>query len=130
MTRYLIDSCTFLWITTDDPKLTPRVKGLFADPNNEIFFSVASLWEITLKYQAGRLTLPESPEIFLPDRIQKYRLKTLPITQEDILVLYRLEPIHRDPFDRLLISQAIVQGLTLLTPDIFIQKYPVRIIWS
>jgi PIN domain nuclease of toxin-antitoxin system len=106
-----------------------RLPILFRDaikePNNELFLSVASLWEIIIKYNLGKLPLPKSPEIYIPQARQRHQIKSLAITETSLKNLVSLPNLHRDPFDRLLISQALSRNLTIVTIDADIMKYNV-----
>lgn len=127
--KLLLDTCTFLWIVGGSRPLPPRVVELFRAPDNEVFLSTASAWEIALKHGLGRLPLPDSPERFVPAEREAHAIAALPIDEESALHLSRLPALHRDPFDRLLVSQAIVHGLAILTPDPLVSQYPSRTIW-
>lgn len=126
----LLDTCTFLWIILKDPKLSDKAVQLFIDPNNEIYLSVISIWEIILKYRLGKLPLPKNPKIYLPEQRKKHKIASLYLEENAILQLSYLPDIHNDLFDRILICQAINHGLTLLTPDETIHKYPVKAVWE
>jgi PIN domain nuclease of toxin-antitoxin system len=127
--KLLLDTCTFLWVLSGASELSPRAAALFRDPDNSAFFSSASAWEIAIKHSRGHLTLPERPERYIPEHRESRGLATLPIDEESALHVGRLPPLHRDPFDRMLVAQAIVHGLTILTPDPLISQYPARTIW-
>ena len=127
--RILLDTCTFLWIITDDPELSTNAKELFSAPENEIFLSAVSAWEISLKNTLGRLPLPESPEKFIPTQREEHGIKPLPLEEDAALYLKQLPGLHMDPFDRMLICQAIIHGMVIMTPDELITQYPVRSIW-
>jgi PIN domain nuclease of toxin-antitoxin system len=118
-----------LWIITDNPRLSARARELFRSPDNEVFLSAASAWEIATKQTLGRLPLPQSPDRYIPAMREKHGIESLSIDEESVLQTIRLPALHRDPFDRLLICQAIVHGLTLLTPDPLISQYPARVVW-
>ena len=124
--RLLLDTCTFLWIVGGAPELSSRARELFVDPDNEVYLSVVSAWEIALKHAAGRLPLPELPERFVPAERRRHGIDTLGLDEETALHLGRLPPLHRDPFDRMLVCQAIVHGLVILGPDTLITQYPIR----
>jgi PIN domain nuclease of toxin-antitoxin system len=94
-----------------------------------VFLSAASAWEIAIKHGLGRLPLPEAPERFVPAERDAHGITPLPIDEESALHLSRLPALHRDPFDRMLVSQAIVHGLTILTPDPLVTQYPARTMW-
>jgi PIN domain nuclease of toxin-antitoxin system len=127
--KILLDTCTFLWITTDSHRLSPLARKLFQEPENEIYLSSVSAWEIGIKYSAGKLDLPVRPEVFVPSRRVTYDVLELPLDEESALHESRLQRLHADPFDRALICQSIVHGLPLLTPDEQIARYGVRSLW-
>jgi len=127
--KLLLDTCTFLWIIADDPQLSGSARQLFSTPGNEVYLSAASVWEILVKHQLGRLPLPEPAHQFIPHQRAAHRIDPLPLDEEAALQIARLPDHHKDPFDRMLICQAIAHGLTLLTPDADIARYPVRTAW-
>ena len=125
----LLDTCTFLWIVRNRLELSETAKTLFQDKNNSVFLSVVSVWEITVKHGLGRLPLADSPAIYIPREREKHNITTLELTERDALELENLPPMHQDPFDRMLICQARIRNLVLLTPDQAIRAYPVGSIW-
>jgi PIN domain nuclease of toxin-antitoxin system len=127
--RLLLDTCTFLWIVSDAPQLSPRARSLFQTADHEVYLSAASAWEIGVKYALGRLVLPEPPGRFVPAQREAHRIASLGVDEESVLQVSRLPHVHRDPFDRLLVCQAIVHGLAILTPDPLVADYPVRVVW-
>ena len=127
--KLLLDTCTFLWIVGGDRTLPATVVDLFRAPDNEVYLSAASAWEIAMKHAIGRLPLPGAPERFVPAERAAHGIAALPIDEEAALHLSRLPALHRDPFDRMLVSQAIVHGLVILTPDPLVSQYPARTIW-
>lgn len=127
--RLLLDTCTFLWLASDDPRLSPAARQLFQDPANEVFLSAVSVWEIAIKHALGKLPLSAPPQDLIPQWRDTARIQTLPVTEEAALRIADLPDIHHDPFDRMLISQAITDGLVLLTPDPQIRKYAVEFAW-
>lgn len=127
--RFLLDTCAFLWLVIDDPKLSARVRELVVNPENEILLSAASAWEIGVKQALGKLPLPEPADPYVTKKRTQHAIQSLAIDEESALMAHRLEHLHRDPFDRLLICQAITHGLTVATPDPLIRQYPVRTIW-
>ena len=127
--RILLDTCTFLWLITDAPELSATARERFADPNNEVFLSAASAWEIGLKWRRGGLDLAQPPTTLVPAQREARGIGELAIDEESALHVTRLPALHRDPFDRVLVSQAIVHGLVLLTPDPLITQYPARTLW-
>ena len=127
--KILLDTCTFLWVIVDAPELSNPARELFVDPANEVYLSAVSTWEIAIKHALGRLPLPEPPERFIPAQRKQHGIDALPLEEEATLYLGRLPDHHTDPFDRMLICQAIVHGLVILTPDELVVRYPVRTIW-
>jgi PIN domain nuclease of toxin-antitoxin system len=127
--RLLLDTCTFLWVITDAPALSPAARARFTDPANEVFLSAASAWEIGIKWKRGRLPLPQPATSFVADQREAHGIAALGIDEESTLHVTRLPDLHRDPFDRMLVSQAIVHGLVLLTPDPLVTQYPARTLW-
>ena len=127
--RALLDTHTFLWWNTDDPRLSAQARELIADGRNEIYLSVASAWEIAIKAARGSLILPEPPEQYVPSRLRLHRMLVLTIQLRHALMVYDLPMIHRDPFDRLLIAQSRLEDLALLTADPEITRYDVNAVW-
>ena len=128
--KILLDTAVFWWIASGSPRLSRRAAELFADPANDFALSPVSLWELLVKQQIGKLSTPE-PIIDLFARARQERLiRSLPVVESAVLRLASLPPLHRDPFDRLLICQAIDEGMTLLTPDEQVRAYPVPTLWE
>ena len=125
----LLDTCAFLWIIAGSDELSATSREVFADPENEVFLSAASCWEISIKWSLGKLHLPEDPGRFLSKQRSQHFIEPLPISEQAIFHLSKLPQHHKDPFDRILICQAIDHSLVLLTPDPLITQYPVRTIW-
>jgi PIN domain nuclease of toxin-antitoxin system len=127
--RVLLDTHILLWWAADDPRLSRRARQVLRDPANELLFSVASAWELMIKSQVGKLTLPEPPARYIPDRLSRFAIGTLPVELSHALGLSELPLHHRDPFDRILIAQSQVERLPIVTADPQIAQYPVEIIW-
>lgn len=127
--RFLLDTATFLWVISDAPDLSTHARELFVDPGNEVYLSAVSAWEIAVKFALGRLPLPEPPERFVPSQRKQHGIDSLPLDEESALHLARLPLLHKDPFDRMLVGQAIVHGLVILTPDRLVTQYPIRTMW-
>jgi PIN domain nuclease of toxin-antitoxin system len=127
--RILLDTCSFLWLAGKAADVSAKARELFADPDNEIFLSVVSCWEIAVKHAAGRLELPDQPARFIGEARQRAGIESLPLEEEAVLYVNRLPKLHSDPFDRMLICQSIVHGVAILTPDEGITQYPIHTIW-
>ncbi len=125
----LLDTCTFLWLVTEDRRLPLRTRADCRDPTNAVYLSALSAWEIAIKCRLGRLSLPESPEFFVSSRRQRLQIEPLPFDERDAAHDGVLPQHHRDPFDRGIISQAILRGLTIVTPDPVIARYPAPVLW-
>jgi PIN domain nuclease of toxin-antitoxin system len=111
-------------------RLSPRSQALLLDPENELFLSSASSWEIAIKYSIGKLRLPTPPAQYVPSRMETSGTSALPVLHAHALHVATLPPHHGDPFDRLLIAQAQLEGLTLLTVDRQFGAYEVEILWA
>lgn len=127
--RLLLDTCAFLWLTQEPDRLSKAARAAVDDETNQLLFSHASIWEIYLKQQAGKMKLPTKPDRWIREQLAEWVTTDLPIDLASLSEILRLPDLHRDPFDRLLIAQAIVHELTLLTPDPWIQKYRVNWCW-
>jgi len=128
--RVLLDTHSWLWMVGEPDRLSDQGRQLLHDPRNELFFSAASAWEIAIKYETGKLRLPRPPTALLGGWLAEDRLSALPILLAHALHAGELPPHHLDPFDRLLIAQARIEGLTLLTADRRLAKYDVPIHWA
>ncbi len=127
--RVLLDSHTIVWAELDDDRLPEAVRRLIDDPRTRLVLSVVTTWEITLKSLAGRLRLPEPPAPYFDGLIRDARFEVLPVEQRHVAALPELPAIHRDPFDRMLVAQAMVEDLDLVSGDERIRRYPIRTIW-
>jgi PIN domain nuclease of toxin-antitoxin system len=99
--KLLLDTHIFLWFINNDPRLFNQWRTLIRVSNNDVYLSVVSLWEVILKYQLGKLNLPQSPEIYLPLQRQRHFIKNLNLDAQSVSQLIKLPPLHRDPFDRM-----------------------------
>lgn len=127
--KLLLDTCTFLWLAADDPILTRTALGSCRDPDNEVFVSALSAWEIAIKHRLGRLSLPEPPQRYVPSRRRWLGLEPLDFDEASAAHDVLLPGHHRDPFDRGLVSQAILNGMMIVTPDERIARYPAPVLW-
>jgi len=127
--KFLLDTCTFLWLTKGSEELSPTAIDAFADPKNEVYLSAVSAWEINVKFRLGKLALPLSPDKFIPKERKRHMVTSLDLSEQDTLHLCKLPTPHKDPFDRMLVCQAIENSLTILTPDPLVTQYPIRSLW-
>lgn len=129
--KLIIDTCTFLWLASAEEKLSASAKSLLEDSGNTLLLSAASVWEIGVKHALGRLPLPNdlTPAEFIPTARARNGVDPLPITEDDALQLAKLPGFHQDPFDRMLICQAIANQAIIITPDPLIARYPVSVRW-
>jgi PIN domain nuclease of toxin-antitoxin system len=121
--KYLLDTHLLLWAAADSVRLPAAARRLIADPGNGLFFSAASLWEIAIKSGLGRADFQVDPRI-LRRMLRDNGYAELAITGEHAVSVDRLPPLHKDPFDRLLVAQAMVEGITLLSADPVVARYP------
>jgi PIN domain nuclease of toxin-antitoxin system len=127
--KLLIDTCTFLWLVSASRKVSKAAAEAFLDPGNQRYLSAASAWEIGVKYALGRLPLPERPETYIPRIREMSGIEALAIDEESALYTARLPKLHTDPFDRMLVAQAILRGMVILTPDEAVVQYAARVLW-
>jgi PIN domain nuclease of toxin-antitoxin system len=127
--KVLLDTVAFLWWVTNDNALSDRVLKAISNPDNEVFFSAASAWEIVIKIKLGRMKLKQAPDAFIRRQLQQNNISRLPIEISHALYLHKLPEIHRDPFDRILIAQSQLEQMRLATNDLEIMKYDVDILW-
>jgi len=121
--KLLLDTHLLLWAAGDPAKLSKSARTLLSDPNNDLIFSAASLWEITIKRALGRPDFRVEPRLLRRGLLDNGYIE-LPITSEHALATDTLPALHKDPFDRILVAQAMVEGITLLTVDSLVAKYP------
>jgi len=126
--RLLLDTHVFLWAALTPSKLAAAVREVIADRANEIYVSAASTWEIVIKVPTGKLKLPMDPVSYVTSRMAAFGFSSLPITQDHALAVSSLPLKHKDPFDRIMIAQAQIEGLTFVTCDAKLLTYPVNTI--
>lgn len=127
--RALLDTHTFLWWIADDAHLSRRASAIIADRTNEIFFSAVSGWEIAEKARRAKVSLPGDPESFVAEQVVSNAFAVLPFELAHSLHVFSLPAHHKDPFDRMLVAQAQLEELTLLSADHEIARYAVEVIW-
>lgn len=126
--RILLDTHIFLWFISGDTQLSKDVRDAIRDPGNEVYLSAISVWEAIVKYQLGKLSLPEHPETYLPKQRDLHQIASLAVDESSVVQLSKLPLLHRDPFDRMLICQALQNGLTIATVDTAVRAYSVSVI--
>jgi PIN domain nuclease of toxin-antitoxin system len=126
--KLLLDTHIFIWLVTEPESLSPRARTLCEDPENELLLSFASIWEMQIKHQLGKLAFAMPLADLIAVQRVGNRIALLPIALAHILALAELPLLHKDPFDRLLIAQANMEGITLLTADSALPAYQVRLI--
>ncbi len=126
--KALLGTHTFLWAIAEEEKLSRRARQIYTG-SNDLWLSVASMWEILIKVQAGRLPLPEPAGPYLVKKLVQNQIELLPITLDHVLGIESLPMHHRDPFDRLLIAQCIEEGWPIITADPWFSRYKVEVIW-
>jgi PIN domain nuclease of toxin-antitoxin system len=127
--RLLLDTCTFLWVIEGGHRLSASATVALTASDNEIFLSAVSAWEIAQKHASGKLPLPDAVDRFVTGYRAAHGILALPLDEDSTLHLARLPALHKDPFDRMLVCQAIAHGLAIVTPDPQISQYPVRVLW-
>lgn len=125
--RILLDTHIFLWFISGDPRLSNDLRDAIRDPANEVYLSAVSVWEAIVKYQLGKLPLPEHPGTYLPKQRDLHQIASLTLDESSVVQLTNLPVLHRDPFDRMLICQALQNSLTIATVDTAIRAYPVSV---
>ena len=128
--RLLLDTCVFLWMISGDSRLPSGAEAHLRDGSNHVWLSSVSNWEISVKESTGRLVLPEPSERYVPRNRLRHQIRSLSMDEKSVAHQGRLPWLHRDPFDRMLICQAIENELTIVTPDHLIRQYPVRTLWD
>lgn len=128
--RILLDTHTFLWFIAGDTRLDVYARRLIEEPHNERYLSMASVWEITIKASLGRLTIPTPPSTLIREHIWANAIELLAIAPEHSDMLHTLPYHHKDPFDRLIVAQAMQAGMLLVTKDQAFGAYNVRVAWS
>ena len=126
--RLLLDTHVWLWTLVSPSRLSPQALDRLGDPDNELYLSAASTWEMAIKYGLGKLSLPEPPRQFVPQRLDRDGVIALPVEHAHTLAVAELPPHHDDPFDRLLIAQAQLERMTLVSADPFVARYEVDLL--
>ena len=128
--KFLLDTPCFLWWFADDPRLGSHARELMGEAENDVLLSAASSWEIAIKVLLGTLTLPEPADVYVPSRLAAQEIQGLPIEHVHALRVASLPAHHQDPFDRLIVAQAQIEKISILTADAEIAAYEVEAIWA
>jgi PIN domain nuclease of toxin-antitoxin system len=125
----LLDTHTFIWFDAEPAKLSLRAAALLADPNNRVLLSAASVWELVIKVAIGKLTLRDEVKNLVESQVTQNAVELLDIRADHVLAVGGLPDVHKDPFDRILAAQALVEGAVLLTNDPVFKQYPIQSDW-
>lgn len=128
--RILLDTHVWLWMVLDPGRIRPSIRKHLERADTALFLSAASVWEMAIKYGLGRLPMPEPPSSFVPPRLVRDGVSALPVDVLHASAVAELPAVHADPFDRLLIAQARIEGLSLLTADGVLRRYEVDVLWA
>ena len=127
---YLLDTHVFLWADAEPAKLSAKVRGILTDRSNRFFLSAASVWEMQIKHQMGKLPLRLSLEKIISEHVARQSIQTVPVELRHIYDLALLPDLHKDPFDRLIVSTARCGKFTVISADHLVQQYPsVTVVW-
>jgi len=126
--KAILDTHAFLWALAGDARMSRHARDIFAGPA-DLSLSIASIWEILIKVQSGKLNFPRPAGPYLLSQMADNRIRTLPISIDHLLALERLPMHHRDPFDRMLIAQSMEEDWPIITADPMFKQYPIRVIW-
>lgn len=127
--KYLLDTVVWLWSLGPTEKIGKKGLEILNSGEEEIFFSAASAWEVAIKTRIGKFKLPENPTIYVPKRLNEQGIRALPVTLTHALKVHDLDLHHNDPFDRLIVAQALIEDLVILTSDRSMARYPVDVVW-
>jgi PIN domain nuclease of toxin-antitoxin system len=127
--KFLLDAHTFLWAITEDPHLSKQAREIFVSPSSELFFSVASVWEILIKVQIKKLPLPLPAMPYLREQLAQNRIQVLPIRLDHVARLEQLPLHHRDPFDRILVAQSLEEEWPIVSSDPLLARYSAQLLW-
>jgi PIN domain nuclease of toxin-antitoxin system len=129
MIKYLLDTNAYIWLDSKSAGLSPLAKQTMADKQSQLFISLISIWEMQIKFQLGKLALRTSLSDILRDQAQQNNVQVLPVREAHIFALDQLAMIHRDPFDRLLVAQAKLEAMIIITADKTIAQYNIKTLW-
>jgi PIN domain nuclease of toxin-antitoxin system len=127
--KLLLDTSTFLWFLTADEQLSEAAAAAIRSPENDVWLSAVSFWEILVKHRIGRLPLPEPPSSYIPKQRKRHGISSLALREKAMTYLPKLPAVHKDPFDRMLVCQSLEHGLIVVTSDPAVRAYPVKTLW-
>jgi PIN domain nuclease of toxin-antitoxin system len=127
---YLLDTGVWLWSVGEPTRISSKAREVIVDTKEDVFLSAVTSWEVAIKAGSGKLRLPEPPDLYVPRRMASQGLRPLAVSHLHALAVFALPGHHRDPFDRLLIAQAQVENMTLITADRMVERYPVQVLWA
>lgn len=127
---YLLDTGVWLWSVGEPSRISRKAREVMADISHDVFLSAVTSWEVAIKAASGKLHLPEPPDLYIPQRMASQGLRPLAVSNLHALAVFSLPAHHRDPFDRLLIAQAKVEDMTLISADRMFDRYPVQLLWA
>ncbi len=125
----LLDTCALIWLSADPTRVSGAARAAIDAQDAKLFTSDASTWEVCLKWLAKKIVLPTPPRQWLTEQAAIWQTERLPFELDHFFRTCELPTLHRDPFDRMLVAQAIARGLTIVTPDPAIHAYPVAVLW-
>ena len=127
--KYLLDTVVWVWSVHSAERINKVGFDILESGDEEVYFSAASIWELSIKLRVGKLILPEPPARYIPKRLGQQGIRMLSVTPTHALRIYDLPTHHRDPFDRLLIAQALTEEMVILTADRAFEKYQTQLVW-
>ena len=127
---YLLDTGIWLWSLWEPTRIAPKARDIIADLGQQVFLSAVTSWEIAIKSAAGKLALPEPAVSYVSRRMADQGLRPLPVSHAHALAVADLFPHHRDPFDRLLVAQARLEGMILISAERIFERYPIQLLWA
>lgn len=128
--RLLLDSHSILWFSDDSPKMPESIKRIIEDKANEKFVSLASVWELAIKFTTGKLKFTDPPELYLADLLRLNHFQLFPLTFSHVVSGAALPYYHRDPFDRVIIAQSLLEEIPVVSADTVFDAYGVNRIWK
>ena len=127
--RLLLDTCVFIWLTQAPAQLTAAARRAIDNAENELWLSHASIWEVHLKHLAGKLTLPDKPRVWLEEQMSVWGVQDFPLDLPSVHLTSELPRVHKDPFDRMLVAQAMVERMPLVSADSAFDAYGITRLW-